>query len=190
MRREVMNSYNTKISFEKIEALALKAGFDTAGALDCATIELHPEVRAACETNRCGRYGANWSCPPGCGTLEECAARIRNYTKGVLVQTVGILEDEFDGEAMVAAADLHAQSFLRLANKLRADFPDMLPMGTGSCSICETCTYPDAPCRSPKGATAPMEAYGMIVSDICKKNNLSYYNGKGTITYTGCFLLF
>lgn len=184
-----MNNSESIISFEKLNALALEAGFDAAGALDCATIELHPEVRAACKTDRCGRYGTNWSCPPGCGTLEECAERIRKYTKGLVVQTIAVLEDEFDGEGMMAAADRHAQSFRRLSGQLCDDFPDMLPMGTGSCSICETCTYPDAPCRSPEGAIVPMEAYGMIVSDICEKNDLLYYNGKGTITYTGCFLL-
>jgi predicted metal-binding protein len=184
-----MENFNNKISYEKINALALEAGFDAAGALDCATIELHTEVRAACKTDRCGQYGTNWSCPPGCGTLEECAERIRQYTKGLVVQTIGVLEDEFDGEGMMAAAERHAQNFRRLADQLYDDFPTMLPMGTGSCSMCETCTYPDAPCRSPEGAIAPMEAYGMIVSDICKNNNLLYYNGKGTITYTGCFLL-
>jgi predicted metal-binding protein len=185
-----MDKIDSIISFEKLNALALEAGFDAAGALDCATIELRPEVRAACETDRCGRYGANWSCPPGCGSLEECGVHIRKYTKGLVVQTIGVLEDEFDGEGMAAAADRHAQSFRRLSGRLRADFPAMLPMGTGSCSICEACTYPDAPCRSPEGAIAPMEAYGMIVSDICKKNKMLYYNGKGTITYVGCFLLF
>jgi predicted metal-binding protein len=184
-----MNDIGSNISFEKLNTLALEAGFDAAGALDCSTIDLHPEVRAACKTDRCGRYGTNWSCPPGCGTLEECAVRIRQYAKGLIVQTIGVLEDEFDGEGMMAAADRHTQSFLRLAGQLRADFPAMLPMGTGSCSICDTCTYPDAPCRSPEGATAPMEAFGMIVSDICKKNDLLYYHGKGTITYVGCFLL-
>ena len=184
-----MDNSDRTISFETLHTMAIDAGFDAAGVLDCATIELHTEVREACEGNRCKRYGTNWSCPPGCGTLEECAERIRQYSKGLVVQTVGVLEDEFDAEGMAAAADRHEKSFKQLAGQLRRDFPSMLPMGTGSCSICETCTYPDAPCRSPEGAVAPMEAYGMIVSDICKKNNLLYYNGKGTITYTGCFLL-
>ena len=34
-----------------------------------------------------------------------------------------------------------------------------------------------------------MEGYGLLISDVCKDNNIDYYYGKGTITYTGMFLL-
>ena len=121
-------------SIEMIEQLikrALEAGFDKAGALDCSTIVLRPEVREACRKNTCGRYGTSWSCPPGCGSLDECAARIRKYSKGLIVQTVEI-EDEFDGEGMMAAAERHEQTFRRFA---------------GSCGEYRTC--------SPWGPKAP-----------------------------------
>jgi predicted metal-binding protein len=168
---------------------ALEAGFDAAGALDCSTIILRPDVRAACEINKCRRYGKTWSCPPGCGSLDECAARIRYYAKGLIVQTVGQLEDEFDGEGMMETAQRHAQNFSRFAKELRKDHPGMLPIGTEGCSNCDLCTYPDAPCRDPHGASAPMEAYGMMVKDVCQANGMEYYHGKGTLTFTACFLL-
>jgi hypothetical protein len=34
-----------------------------------------------------------------------------------------------------------------------------------------------------------MEALGMIVSDVCKDNNLPYYYGPNTLTYVGCVLI-
>jgi predicted metal-binding protein len=174
---------------EKLIKKALEAGFDAAGALDCSTIILRPEAREACEKNSCGRYGKSWACPPGCGSLAECAFRIRRYAKGLIVQTAAKLEDEFDGEGMMAAAQRHAQSFRRLSKELRKDYPGILPLGTGSCSHCDLCSYPDSPCRDPLEAISPMEGFGMIVSDICRANAMEYYRGKGTITYTGCFLL-
>jgi predicted metal-binding protein len=174
---------------ETLITRALEAGFDAAGALDCSTIILRPEVREACKKNTCGRYGKSWSCPPGCGSLDECAARIRKYAKGLIVQTVGRLEDEFDGEGMMDAERRHAQSFHRLANELRKEYPGMLAMGTGSCSNCDRCSYPDAPCLDPLGASSPMEAFGMTVSEVCRANGMEYYYGKGTIAFTGCFLL-
>jgi predicted metal-binding protein len=174
---------------EKLITKALEAGFDAAGALDCSTIILRPEAREACEINKCGRYDKSWSCPPGCGSLDECAARIRRYAKGLIVQTVATLEDEFDGEGMMEAAHRHEQNFHRFSRELRKDYPGLLPIGTGSCSICDRCTYPDAPCRDPHGASSPMEAFGMMVSDVCRANGMEYYRGKGTITFTGCFLL-
>lgn len=169
---------------------ALDAGFDQAGALDCSTIVLRPEVREACRKNACRRYGTSWSCPPGCGSLDECAARIRGYSRGLIVQTVGQLEDEFDGEGVKAAAQRHAETFRRFARELRKEYPGMLPMGTESCSNCETCSYPDAPCRDPFGASPPMEAFGILVSEVCRANGMQYYYGKGTITFTACFLLY
>jgi predicted metal-binding protein len=174
---------------DKLIEKAIEAGFDAACALDCSTISLRPEVRAACAQNKCGRFGKSWSCPPGCGSLDECTARIRRYAKGLIVQTIGKLEDEFDGEGMMDAEQRHSKSFRRLSGELRRDYPNMLSMGTGSCSICDQCTYPDAPCRDPHGASSPMEAFGMMVNDVCRANGVKYYHGKGTITYTGCFLL-
>ena len=168
---------------------AIDAGFDAAQKLDCSTISLYPDVRAACELNRCRRYGKSWSCPPGCGSLTECGARLAKYSTGLIVQTVGILEDEFDGEGMAETARQHERNFRLLSERLRAVYPGMLPMGTGSCSYCDKCSYPDAPCRNPHGAAVPMEAFGMMVHEICRLNGMEYYHGKGTVTFTGCFLL-
>jgi hypothetical protein len=98
------------------------------------------------------------------------------------------LEDEFDGEGMMAAAHRHAQSFRLFTTELRKDYPGMLRLGTENCSNCDPCSYPGAPCRDPLGASSPMEAFGMMASDICQANSMEYCHGKGTITYTGCFL--
>ena len=34
-----------------------------------------------------------------------------------------------------------------------------------------------------------MEAYGLLVSQVCKDNDLGYYYGKDTVTYTGLMLV-
>jgi hypothetical protein len=33
-----------------------------------------------------------------------------------------------------------------------------------------------------------MEAYGMVVSDVCRDSGIPYYYGSGTLTYVGCVL--
>ena len=35
---------------------------------------------------------------------------------------------------------------------------------------------------------ASMEAYGLLVSDVCRRSGLGYYYGTGTMTYTSCVL--
>ncbi|MEF2837758.1 MAG: DUF2284 domain-containing protein [Oscillospiraceae bacterium] len=49
--------------------------------------------------------------------------------------------------------------------------------------------HPDAPCRFPDKQIASMEAYGMLVLEICKSNGLQYYYGADKMAYTSCFLL-
>ena len=113
--------------------------------------------------------------------------KIARYQYGLLVQTTGRLEDELDGETMMETEALHKEHFYAFERILRAEYPDMLAIGAGCCTKCKTCTYPDEPCRFPKEAFSSMEAYGMVVTQICQDNGLSYYYGPCTITYTSCY---
>ena len=184
-----MNGGFYMINYEELEKLGTDTGFSHIAPLKCSTIELLPEVRQMCEANTCGMYGKRWSCPPGCGTLEDCRAKINQYQAGILVQTVGELEDSMDGETMMETEALHKQNFYAMEKLLRETYPDMLAIGAGCCTKCETCTYPDEPCRFPKKAFSSMEAYGMLVTQICKANDMTYYYGPCTIAYTSCYLL-
>ena len=177
------------MDYAELEKAAGKIGFTHIAPLDPSTIVLKEEVRKMCEANTCGRYNKCWSCPPGCGSLEEFAEQIKGYQHGILVQTVGEIEDSMDFEAMMDAEALHKRHFLQMNEFLRGKYPKTLAIGTGSCTQCKECTYPDAPCRFPDRRVSSMEAYGMLVLEVCKDNHLGYYYGPNTIAYTGCFLV-
>lgn len=177
------------MDFEELEQLGKKYGFTHVASLDCSTIELMPEVRQMCEADTCHMYGKNWSCPPGCGTLEECRERIERYRKGIIVQTVGILEDALDGEGMMETESAHKKNFYSMEKELRRKWPQMLAIGSGCCTKCAKCACPDSECRFPEEAFSSMEAYGMLVTQVCKANGLAYYYGPCTIAYTSCYLL-
>ena len=70
--------------------LAARCGFDHAGPLNVAAMEFNPAVRDMCAADRCRSYGRCWTCPPGCGTLEEVSARAAAYRRGVLLQSTGV----------------------------------------------------------------------------------------------------
>jgi predicted metal-binding protein len=173
-------------------AMALSCGFSHVKELKPATIKTYAEVRAACADDKCGAYGKNWACPPLCGELDECAVRLKKYSTGLLLQSTGILEDEFDFEAMTATGEEHGKRLLDFAQKIRglgtSVLSDALILGAGACKRCEKCAAPDAPCRFPDKMISSMEAFGMIVSEVCSANDLPYYYGKGTLTYVGCAL--
>ena len=169
--------------------LATACGFEHVGLLNMSCLEFNPAVREMCEANRCHAYGKCWTCPPGCGTLEEISAKAAAYRRGVLVQSTGQMEDDFDIETMMDTEKLQKERFLAFTDAVREKYPDCLPMAAGACTICKECTYPDAPCRFPHKAIPSMEAYGLVVSQVCEGSGVAYYYGPKTMTYTSCVLI-
>jgi predicted metal-binding protein len=168
---------------------AKEMGFSEAGELKLSALVFMPEVRDMCNADRCHQYGKNWRCPPGCGSIEEAADKAARYSYGIIVQTIGQMEDDFDYDTIQATGQKHKKNFAALVEKIKERYNDVLPMGAGTCEICESCTYPDAPCRFPDKSISSMEAYGLWVSKVCELSGIPYNYGKATITFTSCYLL-
>ena len=177
------------IDTRALAARALTYGFTSAGPLDAATLLPRPEVRDMCAANRCRHYNKSWTCPPACPSLEHNRALLAGYKTGILVQSTGTPEDEFDLESMYEIGRTHMRRFHEFHKALREEYPNLLALGAGVCDLCESCTYPDAPCRRPEDAVTSMEAFGLVVSDACTANGMKYNYGPGTMTFTGGFLL-
>lgn len=176
------------MQLDLILELAKDCGFSVAAALDPKTLEFRTEVRDMCAADRCNSYNQSWSCPPAIGGLEEISGKCAQYSHGILVQTIGQLEDEFDYESIMGTASTHESNFQTLTAKLHDAGYDMLPMGAGACRRCESCTWPDSPCRFPHLVFPSMEACGLVVSDVCRDNGVPYYYGKNTIAFVSCYL--
>ena len=177
------------MSYEELAKLAEAAGFTAWAPLDASTLEVKSEVRDMCAQNTCGMYDKCWSCPPGCGTPEECSERLSQYPGGILVQTCGEIEDSFDFEGIVEIEADHKEHLSGMYAELRKAGIDVLALGAGCCRQCKQCTYPDKPCRFPDQMVSSMEAYGLVVLEVCKANNLQYYYGADKMAYTSCFLV-
>ena len=175
---------------ELAETIAKESGYSHWGIFPVGSLNFREEVRDMCKSDRCGKYGKLWTCPPALGSLEEIADKARKYDWGILLQTTGELEDSFDYESIdqtMNEARSHFINFISaLSNKALAE--DYLPMSSNGCDKCEKCTYPGSPCRFPDQAIPSIEAYGLIVNDVCTSANLSYYYGKNTITFSAAVL--
>lgn len=110
---------------------ARKLGFSYAAPLNIATLQPREDVRAMCAADKCGAYGKNWTCPPHCGTLEECGETMRSYQRGILVQTVGTMEKSIDTKAYARTERAHLAAFHALAEAVREVHPDALCLGAG-----------------------------------------------------------
>ena len=167
---------------------ALELGFSAAVPLNIDTLQPREDVRAMCEADKCRAYGKNWTCPPHCGSLDQCARQLQSYRQGILVQTVGQLEKLIDTKRMHQAEQRHLEQFHRLVRLVREAHPNALCLGAGGCRVCGECAWPEA-CRFPEIACSSMEAYGLFVTQVCRDNGVAYHHGEKTVTFTACILL-
>lgn len=171
-----------------LERLAREAGFTAGGYFVPRQLDVRSEVRDMCGAGRCGRFGACWTCPPYCGTLEECQEAIYLRQQGFLVCTTARLEDPFDYEGMKRAEEQHKRNFYALTKRLSTQVQNLLCLGAGACTICAECTCPGRPCRHPEQAIPSMEGYGLVVGDVCQLAGIPYYGGPSTVSYFSCCL--
>lgn len=173
---------------QQLLELAAGFGFDHVEMLNVSALEFNPAVRDMCAADRCHSYGKCWTCPPHCGTLEEFAAKASTYHRGIIVQSTGQMEDDYDFETMVDTETLQHERFRDFTAKVREVYPNCMPLSAGACRICKQCACPDKPCRFPELAIPSMEASGLNVSKTCEDSGIGYYYGPKTITFTCCIL--
>lgn len=175
--------------FKKVIQLAINCGFSHVQNLDADSIVIYDTVREACQANKCKKFATNWACPPGCGTLKDCESRIRKYKQGLILQTTGVLSNSYDYKAMSDIMKKHKTQLVDFSKNIKKYYPEGIVIGAGGCEICEKCTYPENPCRFPDKMIYSMEALGMLVNEVCRKNDLPYYYGVNTLTFVGCVLI-
>ena len=178
-----MSKYNELAEFAKYY------DFTNYAQLDISTLEFMQEVRDMCNPEKCRNYNKSWSCPPACVSLDEMRERVKSFSTGILVQTVGDLEDSMDWDSIMETGARHKENIGKMRNELEKKHPSLLAMGAGECKLCETCTYPGEPCRHPDKMEVSMEACGLYVSKVCKDNSLEYNYGPEKIAFTSCFLV-
>lgn len=138
-------------------------------------------VRYIC-TNGCEHYGRSWACPPAVPAVEECIARCRQYRHVFLFSSVADVPDCMDFAACLAARREHEKMTAAIRDRFRALFGPVLALSTG-CMVCDTCTYPDAPCRAPEQRISPLESYGILLSATAETLGAAYDCGNNMVSY-------
>ena len=169
--------------------LARGTGFEEVCPVNMDALIPLESVREMCSSGTCKVYGTSWSCPPALPDLEHSEKLFAARNCGVLVQTVAKMKDELDHEALKKAMEDHKRRFDTLVRQLKVLDIDFLPLGAGTCSICYKCTYPDKPCRYPDKMYSSMEAYGLMVNDVCTASGMKYNYGPCTMSFTCGILL-
>lgn len=179
---------NSTDILQQAENAALQSGLYESGYVNISNLQFHEEIRSICEGNVCRNFGTSWACPPAVGTLQECRARVEQYSHMLLFSKKYDLEDSFDFEGMREGLWDFKRTVDRFEQEISGLLQDYQLLSNEGCGRCEACTYPDAPCRFPEKLHHSLEGYGFIVSDLAKEAGIHYINGANTVTYFGVLL--
>lgn len=163
-------------------------GLNQVSAIPVESLVFDDSVRKICESNGCGRYNKTWMCPPGVGPVADWEKKMKGFPNAVMFNYVGKIEDSFDFEGMQEVGRKFVEIVRAAKEAMDQTGEKFLLFGAGSCSLCEKCAFPDAPCRRPDDAVPSMEACGLFVAKMAEPNGFQYINGTNTVTYFGLIL--
>ena len=155
--------------------------------MDPRDLEFSDRVRWICE-HECAQYGQSWACPPGVGTLEECERRCLAYPYGFFFSSVAEVRDVLDMQELLATRDAHEALTGEIGAYIQKQGYDCYILSTESCDICETCAYPDEPCRFPDRMHPCLESHGVVVSDLVERHKMTYSLGGNTVLWFSLIL--
>lgn len=173
---------------EQMCELALSEGFANAAVVDTADIVFDPSFRPYCEENLCGQYGANYSCPPDCGSPEQMKARILAHKKALVLQTIWQVRDYSDAAVIKQAKSGHNAAELRVVKALREQSCDGVIVGASGCALCSPCARREGkPCVHPALQYSCMSAYCIFVKKLADRCGMEYNCGEGLLGLFGMY---
>lgn len=162
------------MTVDQLMDMAGAEGF-TAAIIPVDRIPVDPKYRAYCEENLCGNYGANYSCPPDCGTVEETHQRLMAEKDALVIQTVWDIGSYENKKAILQAKRAHNAAVLRLMEKLRETEIVGFPLGYGGCPLCDPCARKEGgPCKHPDKRISCMSAYCIDVAKLANFCKLEF----------------
>ncbi|MFR8548008.1 MAG: DUF2284 domain-containing protein [Lachnospiraceae bacterium] len=155
--------------------------------LACSDIPFSARVRSICR-EECPRYGTSWACPPGVGSVEACQKRCEAYDGVFVFTTVAEVTDAANMEEMLATRGEHEMVTRQIRDIFQEEAFETLALSGESCAICQTCAYPDEPCRCPDQMIPCIEGYGIVVPLLAEKTGIEFMNGGNIVTWFGMIL--
>lgn len=163
---------------------AKEYGFSAAKVIAAENLVIDPDLRVYCEENTCGNYGKNHACPPDCGTQQEMKARVVQYKKALVLQTVQPVESVMDSTATKTARKAHNLLTSELMEVYKKSGIDGLRVMAGPCSYCAHCAREeDKPCRFPDKLASCLSAYCIDAGAMAETCGMPYWCGNEEVPF-------
>ncbi len=175
---------------QEILEMARGAGIDGCAFIHAEDLVFEFGFRKYCEMNQCGNYGANYGCPPDCGTPLAMKEKAVCYSKALVLQTVQPVTDLSDAVETGALKKKHNARLRVFFDQLEAAGVKGMAIMAGPCSFCSPCAkVSGAPCRFPEKRTSCLSAYGINVAKMCESCGLSWDYGTKHVAFFGIYMM-
>ena len=121
---------------DKLLNQAELCGFDHACIIETDQLIFDSRFRQFCETNYCGNYDNNYSCPPACGTPEELKEKALKFSHALVLQTITPVKNIMDDEETKIIKHHHNEMTWNLIHKVEEELETYLPAMAGPCGLC------------------------------------------------------
>lgn len=148
-----------------------RVGFAKTAVMSTEDLSFHHEFRMLCEQNHCGNYGANYACPPYCGTPEEMENRVMQFKQAIVFQSRTHVENIFNDEETKEIKKVHtAMTLDAVDGMIRQGFDeDGMYIMCGPCNYCKKCEMlKHTPCVREDRRFSCLSAYCIDAMDMAK----------------------
>lgn len=154
--------------------LAEAEGFHAA-TIPAKDVPVDGTFRRFCEDNLCGKYNANYSCPPACGTVEDVHRRLLSADKALVLQTIHEIGSYENKEVILKSKKDLNLAILHLTEELRQEGMNCFCLGYGGCPLCDPCKQVKGEtCAFPERRISCMSAYCIDVGKLAGKCGLEF----------------
>jgi len=151
--------------------------------IDPKTLEFSHRIRWICQ-NECPMYGKSWACPPGVGSVTECAAKCLQYSSCLVVGTITEVESIADVEEALKTRPEHEAITNRVQQMFREQGIEPYILSTEACAVCERCAILDGEhCRLPDRMHPCVESHGINLIPTLEENGLDFQYGDNIVTW-------
>lgn len=173
-----------------IVKMARQLGFVDAAVIDTRKIRFDSGFRVYCEQNLCGKYGANYTCPPHCGSEREMRQKVLQHANALVLRSLHQGVKYSDNAAVRGAQVKHNNDMLTLVKELKNGGFAPLMAGASDCTLCEKCLWDqNTSCPREEDRFSCMSAYCINVADLAQKCGIDYTYNEGVLSLFGmiCF---